>query len=75
MIKNSFECIGWKLDFHSKNLLVIDIYHLPNTKNGSNQVFINEFLKMLEEVQSGTLHLIIMGDFNLYVNNNKDNDV
>ena len=75
MIKNSFECSGWKLDFNSNNLLVIGIYHSPNTKNGSNQVFINEFLKMLEEVQSGNLQLIIIGNFNLHVNNKEDNDV
>ena len=75
MIKNSFKCIGWKVDFKSKNLLVIGIYHLPNTKNGSNQVFINEFLKILEEVQSGYLQLIILVNFNLHVNNKEDNDV
>ena len=75
MIKNSFECSSWKLDLNSKNLLVIGIYHLSNTKNGSNQVFINEFSKMLEEVQSGNLQLIIMGNFNLHVNSEEDNDI
>ena len=30
---------------------------------------------MLEEVQYGNLQLIIMGDFNLHVNNKEDNDV
>ena len=75
MIKSLFECSGWKLDFNNKNLLVIGIYHLSNTKNCSNQVFINELLKMLEEIQSCNLQLIIMGNFNLHVNNKEDNDV
>ena len=54
MIKNSFECSHWRVDLNN-SLLVIGIYHLHNTKNGPNQVFINEFLKVLEEVQSGHL--------------------
>ena len=74
VIKNSFEYSSWKLCFNNKNLLVIGIYHPPNTRNGSNQVFINEFLKMLVEAQSCNLQLIIMGDFNLHVNNKEDND-
>ena len=75
MIQKLFECSGWKLDVNNKTLLVIAIYHPPTTNNGSNSVFINEFLMMLEVAQSGNLQLIIMGDFNLHVNNKVDSDV
>ena len=74
--KSSFEFAVWKLEIKNKVLTVVRIYHPPTKHlvNNSNAIFITEFLDFMGELQLGSKNIVILGDFNLQVNDKSDTD-
>ena len=71
----SFEVTEWTLALEDKHLLLVWIYHPPNIIDGtSNNLFIMDFLKYIGDLKLRCNQFIIMGDFNLYINNAEDAD-
>ena len=58
------------------HLNILGLYHPPNSNISkySNGDFIHEFLEMLVEMILSNDNFIIMGDFNLHLNNLDDSD-
>ena len=74
--KSSFQFAIWKLEIRNKVLTVVGIYH-PPTKylvNDSNAIFITESLDFMGELQLSNKNIVILGDFNLQVNDKSDTD-
>ena len=71
----SFEGAEWTLALEDKHLVRVGIYHLPNTIDGtSNNLFIMDFLNYIGDLKLRCNQFIIMGDFNLHINNAEDAD-
>ena len=60
----------------NKVLTVVGIYHPPTKHlvNDSNAIFITEFLDFMGELQLSNKNIVILGDFNLHVNDKSDTD-
>ena len=74
--KSSFQFAVWKLEIKNKVLTVVRIYHPPTKHlvNDSNGIFITEFLDFMGELQLGSKNIVILGNFNLHVNDKSDTD-
>ena len=74
--RSSFQFAVWKLDIQNKVLMVVRLYHPPTTHHGthSNAVFIMEFLSHMCDLQLESKNIVILGDFNLHVNDKVDTD-
>ena len=55
---------------------MVRIYHPPTKHlvNDSNAIFITEFLDFMHKLQLGSKNIIILGNFNLHVNDKSDTD-
>ena len=59
----------------NKHLTTIGLYHPPYSPiNPTNNIFINEIIELLTEVIPSSNNHIILGDFNLHVNDHDDVD-
>ena len=68
--KRSFQFAVWKLEIKNKVLTVFGVYYAPTKHhvNDSNAVFITEFLDFMSDLQLESKNIVILGDFNLHVN-------
>ena len=58
-----------------KHLVLVGIYHPPITTDGtSNNLFIMDFLNYIGDLKLRCNQFIIIGDFNLHINNDEDAD-
>ena len=74
--KSSFQFAVWKLEIKNKVLTVVRIYH-PLTKhhaNDSNAIFITECLDFMGDLQLERKNIVILGNFNLHVNDKSHTD-
>ena len=74
--KSSFQFAVWKLEIKNKVLTVVRIYRPPTKHlvNDSNAIFITEFLDFIGELQLESKNIVILGNFNLHVNDKLDTD-
>ena len=74
--RSSFQFAVWKLDIQNKILTVVGLYYLPTTHlaTDSNAVFITESFNLVCNLQLESKNIVILGDFNLHVNNKLDTD-
>ena len=74
--QSSFQFAVWKLQIKNKVLTVVGVCHPPtkNHVNDSNAVFITEFLDLMNDLQLESKNIVILGDFNLHVNDKSDTD-
>ena len=72
--KSSFQFAVMKLEIQNKVLTVIGVYHPPtkHQANDSNAVFIMEVLNFMCDLQLDTKNIVILGDFNLHVNDKSE---
>ena len=60
----SFEAAEWTLALEDKHLVLVGIYHPPNTIDGtSSNLFISDFLNYIGDMKLRCNQFIIMGDF------------
>ena len=73
---NTFQFAKWQLALKHTSIIVIGIYHpLPsNLMRVTNGEFLNEFTDWATESVSTSNNLILVGDFNLLINNPNDDD-
>ena len=74
--KSSFEFGLWKLNIKNTPMYIVGIYHPPpsGANRVNNRTFIEEFLDYLTEVLSKHKNVIVLGDFNMHINDVSDND-
>ena len=68
---DSFEHINVKITHVNKNVQIVIVYKPPNT---SKRVFLDEFGDFLDALGENR-NILICGDFNLHLDNNRDNYV
>ena len=67
-IESSFEYGLWRLIFKTITIHCVGVYRPPNTSTPTE--FVSEFFKFLEDIVSKHSNIIIMGDFNLHLQDN-----
>ena len=72
----SFEGASWKLTIGNITLCITGVYHPPPSllNNTTNSMFIDQLSDFLVEVMSQSSNHIVLGDFNIHVNNPNDLD-
>ena len=59
----------WSVKLKNMDLTLLGIYHTPG-----NNLFINEFIQLVGGIRTSRKNLIIVGDLNIHVNDDKDPD-
>ena len=72
-INESFEYAVWQIDVNNKLLLIFAVYRPPG-KTSINK-FHDDFLDTIYRYRIAKTNLIILGDFNLHVNDPNKEDV
>ena len=70
----SFEYATWLLVMKKKNIIVTGIYHPPPKNTITNRIFINDITDHLISLLSTATNNIILGDFNMHINDSNSND-
>ena len=71
--KSSFQYSIWSVKARNKHLTIVGLYHPPySSKNPPNSVFIDEIIDLLTEILPVNKNCIILGDFNIHINDNED---
>ena len=73
---NTFQYAKWQLALKHTSITVIAIYHPPpsNFARVTNGEFLDEFTDWAAESVSTSNNVILVGDFNLHINNPNDDD-
>ena len=59
----------------NKHLTIVGHYHPPHSsKNPPNSIFIDEIIDLLIEILPANNNHIILGEFNIHINDNRDVD-
>ena len=76
-INQTFEYAIWQLHPNNISLTILAIYHPPysNINKSTNGQFIDEFAEFLVDFLTEFSNVIIMGDFNIRLDNTEDPDV
>ena len=76
-IDQTFEYAIWQLHPNNISLTILAIYHPPysNINKSTNGLFIDEFAEFLVDFLTEYSDAIIMGDFNIRLDNTEDPDV
>ena len=74
--KTSFENSEWLVQSKHHNLRIVIIYRPPYSEEHKVTIgiFLNEFLEYLKTLLLSNEEIIILGDFNIHVDNSNDND-
>ena len=66
----SLESQLWQIKLKSTEFPMLAVYHPPSMSAGqvSDSIFIEHFLDLVEDLASKHKNLVILGDFNLHVN-------
>ena len=70
----SFEHATWSLTISRKTITVTGICHPPPKDKITNGMFIDDITEHLTSLPPVTINNIIMGDFNMHINNMNSND-
>ena len=72
--KSSFEFAKWHLKYKGQSTMVVGVYRTPYFRNHpvTEEVFLNEFADFLKNIVMFNGKLIILGDFNLQVNDREN---
>ena len=70
----SFEYVTWMLTMRWKTITVTGIYHPPPKDRITNGMFIDDITNHLTSLLLATINNIIMGDFNMHINDMSSND-
>jgi exonuclease III len=70
----SFEHAEWKSNSKNFVLLIIGIYRPPYSERHrvTQAMFMNEFTDLLEQLSQRSEPMVLIGDFNLHVDNKSD---
>ena len=73
---NTFQYAKWQLALKHTSITIIVIYHTPpsNLNRVTNGEFLDEFTDWTAESVSTSNNVILVGDFNLHINNPNDDD-
>ena len=71
----SFEYATWSLMVSKKTITIIGIYHPPAKDNITNAMFIDDITNHLTSLLPATKNNVILGDFNMHINDMSSNDV
>ena len=73
---NTFQYAKWQLVLKHTSITIIAIYHQPpsNLTRVTNGEFLDEFTDWAAESVSTSNNVILVGDFNLHINNANDDD-
>ena len=71
---NTFQYVKWQLALKHTSITIIAIYHPPpsNLTRVTNGEFLDEFTDWAAELVSTSKNVILVGDFNLHINNPND---
>ena len=72
--KPSFEYTVWKVNTNNSSITLLAIYHPPPslTNHSMHPVFLDEFADYMEIFLTNNSNIVIAGDFNLHIDNDKD---
>ena len=72
----SFQYAKWRIALKHTTLTILAIYHPPysNQSKATNQDFLDEFTDWVTEYIMNDTNVIILGDFNLHVNDPNDDN-
>ena len=72
--KPSFEYVVWKVNTNNSSITLLTIYHPPpsQTNHSMHPVFLDEFADYMENFLMTNNNILIAGDFNLHIDNDKD---
>ena len=71
--KSSFEYAVWKVSTRNSSITLLAIYHPPTqTNHSTHPVFLDEFADYMENFLMTNNNIVITGDFNLHIDNDKD---
>ena len=70
----SFEYASWLLVMKKKNITVTGMYHRPPKNTITNRMFIDDITDHLISLLSTATNNIILGDFNMHINDSNSND-
>ena len=73
----SFEYAEWKLYFKSVTMDIVAIYRPPYSDVNQVNVkkFIDDFSDFISNILTAEKNLVILGDFNIHINNSNDSNV
>ena len=71
-----FQYAVWKVETHGKSVTCIAIYRPPYSLTNQETVtkFMHEFTVWLASISSLFSNMIVLGDFNIYINDENDNE-
>ena len=73
--KSSFQYSIWSVKARNKHLTIVGLYHPPYSSiNPPNSIFIDEITELLTEILPASNNHIILGDFNIHINDNDNVD-
>ena len=70
----SYEYATWKLSYKKKTVTLTGIYHPPPKGKVTNGMFIDDLTVHLTELLTNKHNNIILGDFNMHVDDPNDTD-
>ena len=75
--QKTFQYAVWKVETHSNSVTCIAIYRPPYSLTNQETVtkFMDEFTVWLASILSSFSNMMILGDFNLHINDENDNEV
>ena len=72
--QSTFEGATWKLKIGNVSVTVMGIYHPPQVARLPNSMFIDQLSDYLMEILAQHSNNIVVGDFNIYINDHNDVD-
>ena len=64
----------WQVSLKNKTIEILGIYHPPPKHNQTNTIFLDEITKLLTSKQPNMENKIILGDFNMHIDDPNDNN-
>ena len=74
LVYTSFEFGIWKLIFNNTSVSILLIYRPPGIPYTLITPFTDEFLDLMTKLMESLKNLLILGDFNIHINNEEDPD-
>ena len=70
--QRSFKYAIWKLSIKYKSIILVGVYHPPDLTTVNE--FHDDFLNFVDNLRSKYRNLVILGDFNIHINNKDPED-
>ena len=74
--QKTFQCAIWKVETHGNSVICIIIYRTPYSSTNQETVtkFLDEFIEWLANILGSISNMIVLGDFNVHINDENDNE-